>query len=132
MLIITSCYLWSQIYFYLHLTSTTFLTLLIFIFYIYYFRCALYVVKMELWIVIQFYFCLSLLNLVPFIFTVLKNRLRHIKHFKCLFKQKLIGIRQCQTGSGWEHSTNSRLLQRKSRSNVRKLLIGYSLNLSFL
>lgn len=37
---------------------------------------------------------------------MLKDNLRHIKNFKSLSEQKLIRIRQHQTGSGWEHSRN--------------------------
>ena len=43
----------------------------------------------------------------PFVcFIMLKDKLRHIKDLKSLFKQKLFGIGQRQTGSGKEHSAD--------------------------
>lgn len=49
---------------------------------------------------------------------VLKDTISNIKDCKSLYEQKLIGIRQCQTGSDQEHCSDRN--QGKTRGELQK------------
>ena len=65
-------------------------------------------------------------------YIVLKGKLRPINIFKSLFEQKSILIRQYQTRSGQEHSTNRSFYREEAEAKQRNYLISHGLSVCII